>query len=258
MSPNVLNSRAYASYISTRNDIVAGTGEKALHEFADRYKVYLKGWMPQEKSARILDAACGHGNALYAFHSWGYSNLEGVDLSEEQVYEARKRFPQVVCGDVITFLSSHSEQYELITAFDLLEHLPPDEASAFLDGAYQALREGGRLVLQTPNAAGARPGNLMWGDITHCHFYAPCALRQLLNLTGFTDINFRETCPLAHGIKSFCRVWLWKCLRIIMSTCDIIETGKRQTVYTRNMLVSARKYADGNLLTGAQGGTRKK
>ena len=236
-----INSRPYSRYLSTRQEIVGGTDDRSLQEVADRFSVYLRGWMPPDYSASILDAGCGNGNALYAFSTWGYSKLEGVDLSEEQVQEAQKRFPQVKCEDIFTYLSDRDEMYDLITAFDLIEHFSPEEAMKFIDYANHALCNGGSIIIQTPNAAGLRPGNLMWGDFTHKQNYAPPALRQMLYLSGFSDVEFRETIPVIHGLKSLLRAGLWRCVRAGAAACDMIETGKKQDVYTRNMMVFARK-----------------
>jgi len=238
---NIASSRAYGRYISTRREIAGDTDERSLREVSDRLSVYLRGWMPSNHSARLLDTGCGNGSALHAFSEWGYTNLEGVDFSEEQVKEAQRCFPQVECGDIFTYLATRQSCYDLITAFDVLEHLSADEAARFMDCCREALRKGGGIIIQTPNAAGWRPGNLMWGDITHRQYYSPPALRQLLYLSGFEDIQFRETRPVLHGVKSSVRAVLWYGLKGWAAICDLIETGKKQEVYTRNMLVFARK-----------------
>lgn len=244
---------AYERYVSTKIGMVARYEEADYRRFAALYGHYLRGWLPCENSASILDAGCGHGNALYAFAAWGYTNVDGVDLSAEQVDIARTRFPQVVQGDVFDVLEAHPEHYDLITAFDLIEHLNRDRGSMFLDRCLNALRPGGRLILQTPNAAALRAGTIVWGDITHETAYSPSAIRQLLLLNGFSDVSFRETRPVAHGLKSTIRLVLWHTLRSLVAAWDQIENGHAQPVHTRNMLVTARRPDSGAEESAATG-----
>ena len=230
---------AYDHYVTSRSAIAPGTDESALATFAARYARYLKGWLPEDRSAAIFDAGCGHGNMLFALSAWGYTNLHGVDLSAQQVTLARQRFPQVEQGDVLAYLEERSASFDVITALDLLEHFTYDQAGKFLSFAREALKPGGRIILQTPNGAAPRCGTYLWGDATHQRAYAPSAVRQLLALHGFCTIEFRETPPVAHGPVSLMRCVLWQVLRCAAIFWDLVEVGKVQPVYTRNMVTIA-------------------
>ena len=236
---NDVGKDAYARYVTTKIGHVAGYDEKSYAAFARTYAWYLRGWLPPARSARILDAGCGHGNLLYALRQWGYEHLDGVDLSEEQVQLARERFPDVVQGDALQFLASGNRAYDLIAALDVIEHLPLDKATEFLELCRQAMTPGGRLIMQTPNAAGLRAGVVVCGDITHERVYAPSAMLQLLLLAGFERVEFRETGPVPRGVVSCLRYVLWQALRGGLKMWDYVETGRSVPVYTRNMLVTA-------------------
>ena len=59
------------------------------------------------KSARILDIGCGSGSFLKALSEHGYTEITGIDLSEEQVKLAHQLgVTQVQQGDLVEFLNA--------------------------------------------------------------------------------------------------------------------------------------------------------
>lgn len=55
----------------------------------------LPRWIDEiPKDARILDAGCAQGHYLEALRRVGFTNLTGVDLSEQLLADARQRLPQ--------------------------------------------------------------------------------------------------------------------------------------------------------------------
>src|SRR4051794_9411808 len=70
-------------------------GNERLDEAAFRDKVeYFRHrfgpFLPPDKSARIIDLACGAGELLELLRSLGYENARGIDLSESQLEHARR------------------------------------------------------------------------------------------------------------------------------------------------------------------------
>jgi 2-polyprenyl-3-methyl-5-hydroxy-6-metoxy-1,4-benzoquinol methylase len=73
-------------------------------------------------------------------------------VSPEQVQISRQVVPMVHEEDAIDFLEQNRAYFDLITGRDIIEHLQKPEVLHFLDAVLLALKPGGRLVLQTPNA----------------------------------------------------------------------------------------------------------
>lgn len=46
------------------------------------------------KNAKILDLGCGEGESLEYLYKKGASDIWGIDISQEQILKAQKRFPQ--------------------------------------------------------------------------------------------------------------------------------------------------------------------
>jgi SAM-dependent methyltransferase len=200
--------------------------------------------MPRHRDALIVDAACGGGRLLHLFQTLGYTAAVGTDLSPDQVALARQVTPNVFLQDIDSFLSERQGQVELLTGFDVIEHLDKDEVLQFLDGAFTALQSGGRLVLQTPNGSSPMGMSVRYGDVTHEVCFSPECLGGLLRLTGFTEIEAREVGPIlaGHSFKSTIRWCAWQLIRCFIGIWNAAETGSRGSpVLTRVFLISGIK-----------------
>lgn len=114
-------------------------------------------------------------------------NAEGLELSEIAVEEARARGLRMHCASVDDF--NPEQPYAMITAFDLLEHLP--QPRDFLRNIRGWLQDDGRFVLTLPNVSSFYPRWLMgryWfyyipGE--HLFYYSPATVTRLFEEEGF-------------------------------------------------------------------------
>lgn len=158
----------------------------------------INDWMPNNKNAKILDIGCGFGNLLKAFNEAGYKNLTGIDISKKQIVKAKELNPDIsfFCTDLITYLKNEINKFDLITAFDVIEHLDKEEALNTLQLIYNALNENGQLIIQTPNGESPWFGAVGYGDFTHEWFYTASSLEDVLLKSGFRNIEFKPSEPL--------------------------------------------------------------
>ncbi len=98
---------------------------------------------------RVLDAGCGSGYGAAELATVA-SEVLGIDASEEAIQYAREqygapglRFEQGTCA------SLPGENYGLITAFEVIEHL--EDWRGFLREARRVLASSGRFLVSTPN-----------------------------------------------------------------------------------------------------------
>lgn len=141
----------------------------------------LRGWLPADRNISVLDMGCGNGYFLSALEHMGFTDLTGVDIGVKQVSETRKNCPQarIIQGDMREYLTQHPEHFELITGFDFIEHFNKEEILPLLDLIARSLKQGGRLILQTPNAESPWVGAVAYGDFTHEWFFTPASLANL-------------------------------------------------------------------------------
>lgn len=236
--------RIYASYGKNFQDAPETFDQLSSRKWGKARRYHLRGWLPADKSARIVDLACGGGKLLHFFVEQGYREVEGVDISPDQVALSRQVTSKVTQGNVIEFMAANPGKFDLITGFDIVEHFYKDEALRFLDAAYGALKPGGRLILQTPNAGVPWGMQARYGDFTHELGFNPNALGRLLRVAGFGNIAARE-CeppPVGHSLFSSIRFVLWQLVRLQLTARNLIESGgPGDGVFTRVFLISGRK-----------------
>lgn len=234
--------RIYERYASLVQDATSVFNEDEASRWGRAYDTFLKGWLPERKDASILDIGCGGGRLLYFFKSKGYTNLQGVDISPEQVILSLQVTDYVTEGDAIEFLQNAPQSFDLITGLDIIEHFQKNEALQFLEACYNALRGGGRLILQTPNAES--PWGMMhrYNDFTHEIAFNPNSLKRLLELCGFCKIEPRPAGPVVHTLLSLGRYLIWKVIWVFLALWNLAETGSMGSgIYTRVFLISGIK-----------------
>jgi 2-polyprenyl-3-methyl-5-hydroxy-6-metoxy-1,4-benzoquinol methylase len=248
-SANNLNTdyraRIYERYASGFQSAPETFDIEAARRWGRAYRHYLKGWLPERRDARILDVACGGGKLLQFYLDAGYTDVHGVDVSPEQVALARQVTPSVTQANVLEYLAGQVERFDFISGLDIVEHFRKDEVLAFLDLCHAALKPGGRLVLQTPNAESPWGTHHRYNDLTHELGFNPNALSRLLALVGFDAIEAREQGPVPWGYSaaSTLRWCVWQAIRAGLKVWNIAETGDAGSgVFTRVFLVSAKKW----------------
>jgi len=238
--------RIYAQYGRRFQDAPEKFDLEGARRWGRAFDHYFRGWMPQQPFAPIVDLACGGGQLLKFFVDRGYSDVTGVDISPDQVQRSRQVVPRVEQANVLDHLARHRQAFQLITALDLIEHCQKDEVLAFLDGCFHALRPGGRLILQTPNAESPWGTVHRYNDFTHEVGFNPNALGRLLSLVGFEEVISREEGPIPYGysVASSIRYGLWKAIWMGLAAWNVVETGSVGSgVFTRILLISGKKPA---------------
>lgn len=96
---------------------------------------------------KILDIGCGQGFNVYALSK--KSQVIGVDLSEEDIKIARKRYGnldfRVMDARALEFLDAF---FDKIYAIDILEHV--DDLNGVLTECCRVIKEGGKFIINVP------------------------------------------------------------------------------------------------------------
>jgi len=102
------------------------------------------------ENVKVLDAGCGSGYGTAEFG--GARSVTAVDVSADAVRHAKENFRR----PGVTFLQASCESlpfadeaFELVTAFEVIEHLP--NWQKLLTEAKRVLKPGGILLVSTPN-----------------------------------------------------------------------------------------------------------
>jgi 2-polyprenyl-3-methyl-5-hydroxy-6-metoxy-1,4-benzoquinol methylase len=189
-----------------------------------------------EPGAEILDCPCGHGRISSSLAERGY-RMTGLDATE--LFLERARDDAAARGVEVEYLHGdmrelpwHERFDGLLNWFTSFGYFSDEENKAVLHGFCDALKPGGRLVLETQNVArilgdpqplhvvGERDGDLMidrWtidaenarfqterlvmrgGRARKAHFsvrwFTPPELRSWLEEAGFENVRFPGLTP---------------------------------------------------------------
>jgi SAM-dependent methyltransferase len=206
--------------------------------FADAQAYYGDVLSTVDRSAPVLELGCGPGHFLAYLKHEGFANVEGIDISQQQVDVARGKGVNARVADAFEVLPTVRGR-GLIIALDFIEHFSRDELVRLLPLTWSALREDGILLLQTPNGQGLFPGQVIYGDLTHLTIFNPVSLEQALVAAGFTDIAVREVGPPASTYKDRLRLLAWKTVKLAANGIRKIETGKTQSIWSEVMICVA-------------------
>lgn len=152
--------------------------------FVGRRRIFLAmldrhlGPPPIDQPRRILDIGCGTGTMLGYLGKYG--EALGVDADEQAIQFCRQRGVQNVRLLESERLPFRNASFDLVTAFDVLEHIPDDQAT--FGEITRVLRVGGILLAAVP----AHPW--LWGaqdEISqHERRYTRSALRTRIFEAG--------------------------------------------------------------------------
>jgi SAM-dependent methyltransferase len=158
-----------------------------------------------EKASDVLDVGCGRGEFLELLRDHGVK-ARGIDINAAMVEVCRGKGLHAETGDALAYLRELPDSsLGGLFAAQVVEHLEPRYLTRLLDAAFDKLRPGAPIVLETINPA-------CWfaffesyiRDLTHVRPVHPDTLKYLLIATGFqrVDISYRAPYPEADKLQS--------------------------------------------------------
>jgi len=153
----------------------------------------------------VLDVGCGRGELLDLLREHGV-DAHGIDLNPTMVDVCRERGLKAERADALAYLQTLDDgSLGGLVAIQVVEHLEPDYLLRFLNAAFDKLRPGAPMVLETLNPA-------CWvaffesyiRDITHRWPLHPETLSFLVQASGFrtVDVQWRAPVPEADKLPS--------------------------------------------------------
>lgn len=196
------------------------------------------------KGKKVLELGSGTGGFCWLAREMGAEKVVGVNLCEDEIAVSRKLSDaDFFCEDVLEYLKRCPDNsFDVIVGLNILEHLHKDVLVGVLDNARRCLTSGGALIAMVPNATSAHGAMTRYWDITHCLSFTPSSVSQIMRLTGFCSVEFREWGPRVHGIISFIRYLLWQTIRFFTWFRFLVETGSgKGNIYTADMIFKLTK-----------------
>jgi SAM-dependent methyltransferase len=144
------------------------------------------GYLRACPGGALLDVGCGDGQFLARMQALGW-NVEGVDVDERAVVNARRQALKIHCGRLHE-IGFTDDVFDAIVLSHVLEHVHDPEL--LLRECYRILRPGGQFRVFVPNAGGVgqRHFGRDWGGLDpprHLYHFTARTLGELGASAGF-------------------------------------------------------------------------
>ncbi len=131
-------------------------GKEELYKKLSSIQYYYPSWRWEydvainyaKPNSKILEIGFGNGAFLNFAKSKGAS-VDGIEINEDQVRKARKNGISAKKYNVLTYSKICGKQYDVICAFQLIEHLPT--VGIAIKAMIKMLKPGGLLIISVPN-----------------------------------------------------------------------------------------------------------
>jgi 2-polyprenyl-3-methyl-5-hydroxy-6-metoxy-1,4-benzoquinol methylase len=139
------------------------------------------------RAGRLLDLGCAYG--FFLKEAERYFEVAGIELADEAAEYCRRSGLNVLSGVADDTTMARIGEVDVITLFDVIEHLPqPHETLAL---CHRYLRPGGVIVITTGDFASplARLAGARWRLMTppqHLWFFTPESMRRIAAALGLS------------------------------------------------------------------------
>ncbi len=187
LAPAEAREAARSLHYAQFEDVFRGTPD-AVRKGQEPYLELLADRRP------VLDLGCGRGEFLELLTSKGIPAL-GVERDPALTASLQARALSFVQADLFEFLQKAGEPYGAVTAFHFIEHFTAAEARDLLRLAFDRLKPGGMLLLETPNPS-SLAAFLNWHkDPDHRTPWHPETLKFYLEQAGLKSVEVRFLHP---------------------------------------------------------------
>jgi SAM-dependent methyltransferase len=192
-------------------------------------------------SQRLSVLEIGFGNGHFATwakdQGWNVvaTELDPILVSRAvangiEAHDGLKPIEQIVNGRL----------FDLIVAFDVLEHLDVADIIGLLSAARRCLKSGGHFIARFPSGDSPFAGSVQNSDLTHRSLMGTGIVEQIALITSYRAIQIREPAFPLIGIglrRMIRRLAILVVRRLMAAVIKFAFHDGQQLVITRNMIV---------------------
>jgi cyclopropane fatty-acyl-phospholipid synthase-like methyltransferase len=178
-------------WVSSHIDTFREPDEEVLTIQLRYYSKLIERFIPKDKNIKILELGCGFGGFIYALKSYGYRNILGIDVIPQCCNFVSKKFNvKVICSDILDYFSKKGikEQYDVIAAFDVIEHFEKGEIVKIMLYIYEALKENGIFIMRVPYGGSLRGLYIRYSGFIHETAFTELSINEPFRVIGFKEV----------------------------------------------------------------------
>ncbi len=155
-----------------------------------RQQIYLPYF---QDCKHVIDLGCGRGEFLELLREHHIPAI-GVDFYDEFVLYTKNKGLTAVESDAVAYLEQCGNDIDGIFAGQLVEHLSVGQIVALCRNAYDRLKEGSYLIMETPNPTSLSIyTHAFYMDPSHHKPVHPLTLKYFAQQAGFGDVQILFT-----------------------------------------------------------------
>lgn len=156
---------------------------------------------------RVLEVGFGNGSFL-AWAKGEGADVAGIEINDE-MREAARRHGFAALDGSLADLASRAAQFDLVVAFDVLEHWDIGELVASFRAVRTLLEEGGLFVSRFPNGQSPFGRVFQHGDFSHRTTLSTYKIEYLAGVAGLDVVRIGNPCrvPSRPGPLASIRHW---------------------------------------------------
>ena len=133
---------------------------------------------------RWLDCACGAGYATNFLTNFS-EEVVGYDIDKTAIKYANENYKNNNC-QFVAAISKSIKPFDVIFSVETIEHMPKNNANAFLKDLYFALKDDGHMIITTPIVKQTNNN-----PINKFHYieYSDADFKNLLTSSGFEIVE---------------------------------------------------------------------
>jgi cyclopropane fatty-acyl-phospholipid synthase-like methyltransferase len=147
--------------------------------------------LPPLAGQSVLEIGFGRGNFL-KFASDQRAEVYGTELIPELLADARESGFRVSETHELFADPQSLGSFDLVLAFDVIEHLDKADLQEFFAAVQRLLKPGGTFLARFPNGHSPFGRLYQYGDLTHKSIISGRGIEHLAALTGFELVEVRN------------------------------------------------------------------
>lgn len=171
---------------------IAGFRPPSQVDFENQSKYYMplvEKLFPIRKDIRILEIGCGYGGLIYTLKKLGFYDIDAIDIIPACCEFVKRNFGiNVKCIDMFDFFKENNKKYDLILAFDVVEHFNKDEIITLLLSIFNSLKGNGIFIMKVPNGGSLSGIYIRYSGFTHELAFTPLSIEELFKCIGFKRV----------------------------------------------------------------------
>ena len=231
----------YASYVEWKRwDGAFQTSDKEARYLAAEFQdIPLRG-------RRVLEVGFGNGGFLAWARNEG-AEVAGIELHAEML-DAARRQGFVALENSLAELASADARYDVVVAFDVIEHWDTAELIENFRHVRTLLAPGGLFLARFPNGQSPFGRAFQHGDFTHKSTLTTYKIEYLGATSGLDIVRISNPCrvPSRSGVLGSLRQWWFARRRRRIERSIARLYGIRRLPLDPNLVAVLRKPADTN------------